>query len=388
MSIDPVERALELRKTLINDDNEILVVDFSDTLEGKDTSKVIDLMPNIRTGEYVFRSKINVKEIDPLAHKIYGLDYFDLESKTSKEIEDFVKKQIFDFPLWFKHNGGFDMKNISDYNIPLLFQVDGCNFHDGESTGGCKYCFVDDKSNNGIPDEGKTLLSVDDTVNSFLKAKEKIKEYYSERESRMNLKVLRCSGGEPTIVLDWILDLWDEMDRRGFDIVGQLDSNLSTGRLVNYFEEEGIYEENILRKLARHPIKVLTAIKGVTNQNIKNNVQADFDLENQMYSLKKFLEAGFDIYPQMYNPDPNKLEDYLIQMDKEIENFSLRVHVGPLKVYSPTIHRLGRSVDSFSKIWDKNYEKSCKIIDSYLRENYGVGYKENVRSDVELKLLD
>lgn len=384
MIVDPTKRAMELRKTL-KKENQILVVDYTDTLQKKDTTKVIDTMPNIRTGEEVFRTKYNVKEIDKLAHEIYGKDYLDPKKEKPEKIENLVKRSEFDFPLWYKEMEDFKMKNICDYNSPLMFQVAGCNFHDGRGYGGCLYCFVDDKSNNGIPGKGKTYLSVEDAVESLQSARSEIRNIYKENNVDLDPKVLRASGGEPTIVLDWILDLWEEIERKNLDFVGRLDSNLSTGKVVDRFEREGIYREDILEDLAKYPIKVLAAIKGVSERNIKENVRADFKMEDQEYSIKKFLEAGFDSYFQMYNPNPNDLENYLEKMDEKIENFSLRVHIGPLKVYGPNKKRC-KNIEKFEKRWNKNYRESCEVIDKYLRKNYGVGYKETPRPDVELEL--
>lgn len=384
MIVDPTKKAMELRKTL-KKDNQILVVDYTDTIQKKDTTKVIDTMPNIRTGEEVFRTKYNVKEIDKLAHEIYGRKYFDPRKESPEKIEEVVKRSEFDFPLWFKDMEDFKTEDIPDYNSPLMFQVAGCNFHGTGGNGGCLYCFVDDKNNNGIPGKGKTYLGIEDTVESLQSARNEIRNIYKENNIDLDPKVIRASGGEPTIVLDWILDLWEEVDKKDLDFVGRLDSNLSTGKVVDRFEEEGIYRENILDELAEYPIKVLAAIKGVSERNIKENVRADFKMEDQEYSIKKFLEAGFDTYFQMYNPNPKDLREYLEKMDEKIENFSLRVHIGPLKVYGPNKERC-RNIEKLKERWDKNYRESCKVIDKYLRENYSVGYKDTPRPDVELEL--
>lgn len=396
MRTDPIKRAKELRKTLVQGNN-LLVADFSDTLQGKDTSKVIDLMPNVKTGEYVFRTKVNVKQIDPIASGVYDKEFFDITKHTDSEIENFIKKQEFDFPLWFKHNPGFKMERVLDYNPPLILQVAGCNFHDGSSSGGCMYCFVDNESNDGIIKKGKAFLSIDDAFDSIVNARNKIKEQYQKSGINLNAKVVRTSGGEPTIALDWILKLWRKISLRGEEFVGQIDSNLSTGQVVDYFEKEGVFEKNILNKLAEYPIKVLTALKGVDKRNLQGNVQSTATLEQQLYSIKKFVKAGFDIYPQMYNPNPSTLKNYLKKMDSEIENFSSRVHIGPLKIYGPTKKRLeekanakGKDFVYFTldqqKEWNDNYKRGCEILDSYLRENQKHGYKEITRSDVVLKL--
>ena len=398
MVTKPIERALELRRTLISEDkSRVTVVDFTDTLQGKDTSRVIDLMPNTTTGAYPFRTKINIKDIDPAAAEVYGKDFFDITKASDREIEEHLRAQEFDFPIWFKHNPNFQMKRVMDYNSPFIFQVAGCNFHDGSAKGGCWYCFVDDASNDGLPGKNKTTLSVEETVDSMLHARQKIGQFYKTLGKDVNLSVLRASGGEPTIVLDWILNLWREIERRGCDFVGQLDSNLSTASVVERFEQEGVFEKDTLYKLAKYPVKVLTALKGISQENLESNVQSTATLAMQEHSLRKFLSAGFDIYPQMYNPNPNQLEKYLENIDSVIEKLSLRIHIGPLKVYGPTKLRLtleaqSKGIDTQELIkkkteeWDANYKKSCEILDNYLRKTYGVGYKQTTRSDISLKL--
>ncbi len=396
MKTNPIQRALELRETLIEDDR-VLVADFSGTLQGKDTSKVIDLMPIVGTEYFPFRTKVNVKELDPLASETYGTEFFNASKKIDEEIESFVRRQEFDFPLWFKNEKQFRMNQVQFYNSPFILQIAGCNFHDGSSSGGCWYCFVDDKSNDGKSGAGKVQLSIDETIDSMLSAREKIREQYCAAGHEMDLRVLRVSGGEPTIALDWILNLWREIERRGLDFVGQLDSNLSTASVVEYFEKKGIFEANTLEKLAQYPVKVLTALKGVDEENLQSNVQSETTLADQEQSLKKFVNAGFEIFPQLYNPNPATLEAYLERIDSVIENLALRIHVGPLKVYGPTSYRLslearrrGVEEEGFIKkqkeLWDSNYRRSCEVLDKYLREKYGVGYKEVTRADVRVKV--
>ena len=384
---DPIKRARELRENLVQGDK-LMVVDFSDTLQGKDTSKVIDTMPNVATGEYVFRAKINVKGIDKMASETYGKEFFDVTKHTDAEIEAFARKQEFDFPLWYKHHPDFKMKNILDYNPPFIFQVAGCNFHDGSAEGGCSYCFVDNKSNDGKQGPGKAFLTGHETIESMLSAREKIKSAYLDAGQDMHIRVLRASGGEPTLALDWLLNTWREIGDRGLDFVGQIDSNLSTGLLVDEFERTGIYEPHTLEKLAQYPIKVLTAIKGIDPNNLQDNVSSYTTLEVQEHSIKRFLEAGFDIFPQMYNPDPKTLRPYLEHMDGIIENFSQKIHVGPLKAYGPTRVRVGEdNVDEKIAEWDSNYKNGCEILDQHLRQRHGVGYKEVTRADIPLKIL-
>ncbi|MFA5141886.1 MAG: radical SAM protein [Candidatus Woesearchaeota archaeon] len=397
MNTEPYDRAVELRKTLVQGDK-ILAVNFASEaaeLQGKDTSKAIELMPVVRNGvitnEYIGRSKVNVKDIDPIASQVYNLSFKDPSKMSPEDLEDFLRKQTFDFPLWFKHVPGFDFKNIHNFNPPYIMQVAGCNFHDGSASGGCWYCFVDDKSNDGKPGEGKTYVSIDEVIDSALYAREELRKEYAKHGVDYKLKVLRISGGEPTIALDWIAALWQRIEERGLDFVGHLDTNLSTARFITENFPEA------MDKLAKYPIKVLTAIKGVDDINLEANVQSNATIQQQINALKLWVGKGFDIFPQMYNPNPMAMYNYLYMMDGIIENFSRRVHIGPLKLYGPTTKRLqieaqkihtgpDRILKIKQEAWDNNYQRGCIILDDYLKKQYGVGYKQETRSDVKLKL--
>ena len=383
--VDPMVRALNLRQTLLNDDK-VLLVDFSGTLEGKDTSRVIDLMPN-RAGRFVFRAKVNVKPIDPLAAIEYNLPYCNVDTMDPAAILYTVKHAEFDFPLWYANEPDFDVRRVGDYNLPFILQVGGCNFHDGTRTGGCHYCFVDWISNDGLVATGKTYVGIDDVIDSMLAARERIKAQYAAVGKDINIRVLRVSGGEPIIVLDWIGALWRRVVERGLDFVGQVDTNLSLPYLWNTY---------YYRELAKLPVKFLAAIKGTDDKNLQENVQSTATMADQLQHLKLLLDSGIDFYPQLYNPNPATLRAYLEKMDGIIDNFSLRAHIGPLKVgYGPTRDRLtaeaierGRSPEEYiagkEAEYKRNYTEGCGILDDYLQEVHGVHYREVVRSSVTL----
>ncbi|MFA6228113.1 MAG: hypothetical protein WC668_02900 [Patescibacteria group bacterium] len=386
----PLDRATALRQTVITPGGRLLVADFSDSLQGQDTSKVIDLMPN-RDGRRVFRFKFNAKDVDPLAAKAYGKDFIDIGKMSPGVIEDYLKQQEFDFALWYKHIAGYELSRALDYNAPFILQVAGCNFHSGTCDGGCLYCFVDNKLNDGLRQTGnKWLVEVDDVIDSFLMARDKVREIYKKQTGiDLNIKVLRVSGGEPTVVLDWIIKLWRRIEERGEDMVGQVDTNLSTPHLwpIDYY-----------RHLAVFPVKVLAAIKGTDNANLQDNVQANATISDQVFCLRTLVEAGLDIFPQMYNPNPASLKKWLEMIERHIENFALRVHIGPLKPYGPTLARLkakalreGKDPEKFSaqkiREWERHYQECCNILDEYLRKRYSVSYRHTVRSDVKLSMV-
>jgi uncharacterized Fe-S cluster-containing radical SAM superfamily protein len=397
MYIDAIKRARALRKKLVNEKKELLVAEFSDTLIGKDTSKIVDLQPIVGTEKYVLRTKVNIKEFDFFASKIEGFEYINPMIRNKTEIENFAKKQSFDFPLWFKKDKEFDLRKINYYNIPLIFQVAGCNFHNGSSIGGCNYCFVDDELNNGKKAKNKTYLSINDAFNTLVTTKEKFQEKYIKLNFLMDPRLVRISGGEPSIAFDWSLKLFEKLAKQNLGFVGSIDTNLSTGRLIDEFENEEVFEKYTLERLAELNVTFLGAIKGVDDKNLMGNVNAKTSIEEQVYSIKKMVNAKANIFFQMYNPNPNTLDDYLSMMDENIENFTLRLHIGDLKLYGPNKQRLGqiaekKGIESEKYLtrkvneWDRNYSKGVEILSDYIRKRHGVEYKEVVRSDVDLKV--
>jgi hypothetical protein len=233
--INPFERGIELRKTLVKD-GKVLCVDFALTLQKQDITK--DVIQDVDTGRHAYRAKINIRSLDYELRRQKGLPPFDFSDEKAILVE-LHNDESFDIPLWFLRKAGDKLENIAKYDLSLMYQIKGCNFHDGSSSGGCHFCFVDDKSNNGCPEDG-IYLSVDNIANTF-------ERYRKEK----GLLTIRTSGGEPTLVLDHILALYQELAKRNLPILAQFDSNLSTASLIDYFEQQQTMK--VLKAILKHP---------------------------------------------------------------------------------------------------------------------------------------
>ncbi len=379
--VDPFKRGLFLRKKLVKD-GEVLCVDFAGTLQEKDIHK--DLIKDVDVGRYTYRCKINIKDFDPEIRAAKGLPPFDFSNE--KAIFDTINTDTnFDIPLWFLRKAGDKLENIVLYDLPLIYQVMGCNFHSGAKTGGCIQCFVDDKSN--VPNQKRGVwLSAENVVNTFI-----------AMHGLKNIRVLRISGGEPTLVLDHILAVCEEFLDRAIWPFFQFDTNLSTGMLIEYFEQQGIFPSHIMQKIAAYDPGVLVSIKGTTDQNLQENTQSSMTIEDQIYTLKLFVEAGVDIYPCMYNPDADHLREYMEKMESIFENFLLKTRIFPTKIYSPTTERIAnmaekKGVDAEQLLglyvadWIANYYRSCEILNEMLMERYGLAYKSYERPGIKIIL--
>lgn len=383
--VNPFIRGKVLRRKLVKGED-ILCVDFASTLQAEDIKKRTDLIADADTGKYAYRAKINIKEIDDPERRKKGLMPFDFsdDSKIIKALND-----DFDFPLWFVRRAKDDLVEIKKWNLPLIYQIKGCNFHDGSNSGGCKYCFVDNEINSPWK-KNSVYLSAKNVANTFESIRDKL-----------NLHHIRISGGEPTIVLDHIYDVLKEMDKRGLEDEGlQFDCNLSTGNLIEYFIDKGVFEEHILEKIAEYDPKVLVAFKGTDNLNIEQNTQTKLTLEDQIYTLKLLTQAGLDCYPSLYNPNVFTL-DYFAEklLDNFEESILNKIHLYPLKTYKPTEERLkhiarenGMDAQEYilscQTAWDNNYSKGVETWKNIVRQKTGLEYKQIERPGIEIKVKE
>ena len=394
--VNPVKRALELRSSVVRGDN-IMVVDFSDTLQGVDAGWILDLMPNVRTGEYVFRSKVNVKEIDPFASGPRH-PFVDIRNMSDSEIENIVKKAESDFPIWPKYSKGFEMKRVMDYNPPFTLQLAACNSHDGTRTGGCWYCYNDSQSNDGIFGKGKTWLNLEDTLVSALAARDMLAGKYKEKGFDVRIRQARLSGGEFTMALDWAKALGELSEKMGLDFFFSFDTNLTTGPAIDILEKQGSYPKNILHWFAEHDWKALGAIKGVCEENLQANVQAAATMEGMYYSIEKLLKAEVDVNFQIYNAFVPKVRSFMEDLDNRFPGILLKTHVGKLKtVFGPTKERLaykaeglGRKPEEFIPETQEEYDYSLHgtedVLNDLCHERHGKNYREVPRPNVKVKI--
>lgn len=165
-----------------HESREVLLARFTDSQMmadnvGKATSHVEDY----------WRSKTYVKPIEMLG----GEDY-----------------PVFPQPYsWAAANFG---GSWNDYNQPMVIQVGLCNLD-------CWYCFVDKnlRSGNAVTTDGVE-------VGAWFTAKEVMEMFKSSGK-----KLLRISGGEPTLAPEFILDMYDLMGE--IDHPLWVDTNMSTG---------------------------------------------------------------------------------------------------------------------------------------------------------------
>ena len=219
-----------------------------------------------------------------------------------------VKKLEFQNPSYSAANrlGG----DPREYSKVFTIQLSGCDFD-------CNYCYVPKQINIANPELGK-YFSAKEIVSHFLSAKENSKE---------PMNVIRISGGNPTIIPEIIVDVYNEIKKQNLDVYLWIDSNLSTPK---YLEKSKEKLKNILNQ---KNVGVVGCFKGVCKEDFSLLTGAESEYyQKQFETAKWFLERGTDFY--VYLPAlvyKNNIEEKLtifVERLREIDkNLLLRVEV-------------------------------------------------------------
>ena len=197
-----------------------------------------------------------------------------------------------------------------EYSKVFTIQLSGCDFD-------CNYCYVPKQINIANPELGR-YFSAKEIVSHFLSAKANSKE---------PMNVIRISGGNPTIVPEVIVDVYNEIRNQNLDVYLWIDSNLST---VKYLE--GL-EDNIKNILNQKNVGVVGCFKGICKEDFSLLTGAESEYyKNQFETAKWFLERGTDFYVYLpalvYKNDiEQKLNIFIERLRGIDKNLPLRVEV-------------------------------------------------------------
>jgi uncharacterized Fe-S cluster-containing radical SAM superfamily protein len=358
----------KLRKGVMRKDSgrlELLLSNFEGTVQQKDIEK--------RTGliQSYFRIKVDVPVWDNIN--------FDWSNKE-KIMEAMAER--FDMPSWALYrmeNSKELSEGLKKYNHVFIYQLKACNLR-------CPYCYVDDANKDGKETSDSKFFSIEEIVDVFIK----------NRNEKINR--IRPSGGEPTLVIEQLFELLKKLDEIGLtkEVYVQSDTNLTTGHFIDSLIERGELRENILEEIASYKnFGLLASFKGTDPESFARNTKSNPSLfEEQFYSFGKYLEAGIDVYPFLYNPNPRSLESFIDKLVREFgKKVCKRVWVFPIKMYEVTRDRLLKEAEGkpiklddylkqYEEEWKRNFEESEKIMKKIMDERFGCSYKKVLRVDV------
>jgi uncharacterized Fe-S cluster-containing radical SAM superfamily protein len=340
----------------------ILLSNFEDTIQKKDIEKRTSVIQNF------FRTKVDVPAWDNP-----NFNWSDKE----KIMESMAER--FDMPSWALYrleNTTELSEKLKEYNHVFIYQLKGCNLH-------CPYCYVDDANKDGKETNGSRFFSIDEIVNAFI-------ENRNEKVNR-----IRPSGGEPTLVIEQWYELLKKLEEVGLnkEVYVQSDTNLTTGHFIDNLIERGELEKDILEDIGSYKnFGLLSSFKGTDPENFARNTRSDPKLfEEQFYSFSKYLEAGIDAYPFLYNPNPQSLESFMDRLEREFgKEVCKRVWIFQIKMYDVPRDRLSKEakeksmetseyIREYEKEWKENFEKSEEIMKKIMKERFGCLYKKDLR---------
>ncbi len=283
-------------------DGKYLITRIESSGQEYENKKVLDAY--FRYKDYMHNKKwfsASLKEV--WSPKFLGL----VENIWSVSMKE-VKKLEFQNPSYSAaYRLGSDPRK---YSKVFTIQLSGCDFD-------CNYCYVPKQINIANPELGR-YFSAKEIVSFFLSAKQKSKE---------PMNIIRISGGNPTIVPEIIIDIYNEIKNRQLNVYLWIDSNLSTSK---YLEDLGDEIKNILKQ---KNVGVVGCFKG-TNKNdfaIITGAEEKY-YEEQFKTAKWFLNCGTDFYVYLpalvyKNNIEEKLNVFIEKLKKLNKNLPLRTEV-------------------------------------------------------------
>jgi len=312
-----------------------------------------------------------------------------------------VNAEEFDMPYWahYAMNESGDLSEIAKYNNTFCYQLKRCNLH-------CPWCYVDDISKDGSEKNNPDWFSISQIVDEFEKARELHAQGNGSCEGPLNN--YRPSGGEPTLAVEqWLLSL-RELEKRKLDdeVFVQGDTNLTTGHFIESLEKSGTIEKHLLNKVGeRNNFGLLCSFKGTDTESFLNATgmmpsEYAFLEEERWHTFEKYVKAGIDAYPFVYDPNPETLPYFLDDGANRFgDGFYLKTWILPLKLYGPEIERYAKKSritlgddkelrDKFKKEvqqnLDERFAQSKEVMQKILWDKFRLNYQEITRPRVKL----
>jgi len=352
----------------------ILLANFTNTVQQKDIEKRTAL-----AGDY-FRVKVNVKAFSEAEMQKKGMHAVDFHN--NQEVFRAMNDE-FDMPYWAFHS--LKKGKLQDYNNTFIYQLKACNIH-------CPWCYVDDMNKDGSTDNNPGWFGIPKIIDKFVEAREKHKQGKGSCAGLLNN--LRPSGGEPTLAIEQWLEVLRELEKRGLgkEVFVQGDTNLTTGNFIDYLELTKQIEPDFLRKVGEfRNFGVLCSFKGTDCKSFSEATNVNSNLHSlQMYSLAKYVKAGIDVYPFIYDSNPKTLERFMETGSNFFgDGFYLKSWLFLLKLYGPEKERLnakGISSEDYQKKLDERFSQSKEIMQDIIWRKFGLNYQAVPRAGIKLEV--
>lgn len=292
---NPDQRAGILRKNLIKGDKYLLAKIAG---AGQDPGEKKVFADCFRYKDYIDDPKwMKASEKEKWSERFLGLN-----EKKEKNLE-------FQNPTY---SAACRLKRLlKEFTKVFTFQVASCNYM-------CNYCYVPRELNSGSKKYGR-FFSAEEIVDEFLKIREK---------SEMPMNTIRISGGEPLIIPEIVIDVYNEMVKKSPDSYLWIDTNLSTLEIVKK------YKTNLKKVFESKNVGIVGCFKGIAEEDFSLITGAERRFYQEQFETAKLLidlEADFYAYLPAYVYDEKmteeKLEKFLKRLQGVNKNLPLRLEM-------------------------------------------------------------
>jgi uncharacterized Fe-S cluster-containing radical SAM superfamily protein len=316
---DPEKRAELLRPRMMKDGKYLIAKIAGSGEEVKEDEERIAYATYFKFKWYIDKPELlALSSKEMWSPKLLGI----VENPLSADLKN-IKKLEFQNPPF---SAAFRMKGkIGDprnYNRAFTLQIAGCNY-------GCNYCFVPPETNACNLNFAK-YFSVKEIIDYFLKAREEFKE---------PINVIRITGGENTIVPEFLLDIYSEIEKINGTYLW-VDTNLST---TKYMER---VESDLKDVMQKRNVGVTGCFKGTCKEDfsIITGSEPKF-YEKQFEAAKLFLKWGTDLYVYLpalvYEKNIEQKMTGFIEMLQELnKNLPLRVEMLIIHEYPAALRNM------------------------------------------------
>lgn len=310
------EKRAELLRSKMMKEGKYLIPKIEGSIQEADTNKILDMhfrYRNYISGDNEFENewlKAKLKEI--WSSKFLGL----VENFWSRPLNEIKKLECQNPPYSAAYRLKRKLGNPRNYNKVFAVQVSGCTY-------ACNFCYVPPEINAANPIFGK-FFSSKEIIDYFLSAKDNSKE---------PMNVIRITGGEPTIIPEIIIDIYNEIEKRDLELYLWIDTNLSTSKYLEKVESD---LKNITQK---RNVGVVGCFKGVCKEDFSIITGAEPNFyEKQFETAKLFLNWKTDFYVYLpalvyENNIEKKTRDFIERLKELNKNLPLRVEILIIKDY-------------------------------------------------------
>jgi len=315
----PEKRAELVRSKMIKN-GKYLITRIAGSAQEADPNKILDAYfryKNYISGDNEFENKwLNASFKEVWSTKFLGL----VDNFWSRPIGE-IKKLEYQNPPYSAANAfGRETKDPKDYNKVFAVQVSGCTYS-------CNFCYVPPEINLANPTFGK-FFSPKEIIEYFLSAKSKSKE---------PMNVIRITGGEPTIIPEIIIDIYNEIEKRDLRVYLWIDTNLSTNKYLENIESD---LKSIVQK---RNVGVVGCFKGVCKEDFSMLTGAEPKFYEKQFETAKLLlswKTDFYVYlPALVyaNNTERKVGEFIEMLQILNKNLPLRVEMLIIKDYPGAI---------------------------------------------------